>query len=117
MAVMKKAVLRFYEELNDYLSEEKRKHDFTCGFDGNPSVEDLLRAIGVPASEVDLVLCNSESVSLTHLLHDGDRLSIYPIFELFDIEGATRVRTVPLKRARQHASAAGSTSAFRAPGS
>ncbi len=117
MAVMKRAVLRFYEELNDYLPEDKKKRDFVCVFDGRPSVEDLLKAVGVPSSEVDLALCNSESVSLDHILQDGDRLSIYPIFELLDIQGSTRVRVSPLKRDRKQSPADGPTSAFPVPGS
>jgi uncharacterized protein len=117
MEVMKKAVLRFYEELNDYLPEDKKKRDFVCVFDGKPSVGDLLKAVGVPSSEVDLVLCNSESISLAHILQDGDRLSVYPIFELFDIQGSTCVRESPLKRTRQQNPAVGPTSAFPVPGS
>jgi uncharacterized protein len=100
MGFMKRAVLRFYEELNDYLPDNKKKRDFVCSFEGGISIADLLRAVGVPASEVDLVLCNSESVSLEDVVQDEDRLSIYPIFELFDLRGTTRVRAEPLKRAR-----------------
>ena len=98
---MKRAVLRFYEELNDHLPDDKKKRDFVCVFEGEPSIADLLKAVGVPGSEVDLVLCNSESVSLAHVIQNGDRLSIYPIFELFDLRGVTRVRQEPLKRARE----------------
>ncbi len=96
MGIMKSAVLRFYEELNDHLPDDKKKHDFMCSFAGRVAVSDLLAAVGVPVSEVDLVLCNSESVDLAHVVQDGDRLSIYPIFELFDIRGTTRIRENPL---------------------
>ncbi len=97
MKIMKRAVLRFYEELNEHLPDDKKKRDFVCSFAGSVTVSDLLKAVGVPPAEVDLVLCNSVSVELAHAVQDGDRLSIYPIFELFDIQGTTRVREQPLR--------------------
>jgi uncharacterized protein len=117
MEVMKRAVLRFYEELGDYLPGDKKKRDFVLSFEGHVSIADLLKAVGVPASEVDLALCDSESVSLEHVVQDGDRLSIYPIFELLDIRGTTRVRTEPLRRTRQPGPAIAPTSGFRTPDS
>jgi hypothetical protein len=36
------------------------------------------------------------SVAFSFLLKDGDRVSVYPIFERLDISGVTRVREEPL---------------------
>jgi uncharacterized protein with PIN domain len=94
---MKQAHLRFYEELNEYLPEEKKKRSFGCRFAGQVTVQRLLRALGVPGSQVDLIVCNSESVSLSYLVRDGDRISIYPVFESLDIKGITKVRAEPLR--------------------
>ncbi len=95
---MKRAYLRFYEELNDYLPEDKKKVSFACGFGGRLTVASLLLATGVPVAEVDLVLCGSESVGLDHVVKDGDRIAIYPVFERLDLRGTTRVREEPLRR-------------------
>jgi hypothetical protein len=95
---MKQAYLRFYEELNDYLPEDKRKRSFVCRFEGEVTVAILLGAIGVPLSEVDLLLCSGESVSPAHVVCDGDHISVYPVFESLDIRGTARVREEPLRR-------------------
>jgi hypothetical protein len=95
---MKQACLRFYEELNDYLPEDKRKRSFVCRFEGEVTVAILLRATGVPLSEVDLLLSSGESVSPARVVCDGDRISVYPVFESLDIKGAARVREEPLRR-------------------
>jgi uncharacterized protein with PIN domain/sulfur carrier protein ThiS len=95
---MKRVHLRFYEELNDHLPEDKKKRIFACCFAGELTVATLLKATGVPISEVDLVLRSSEPVSLAHIVQDGDRISVYPVFELFDLKGITRVRDEPLRQ-------------------
>jgi hypothetical protein len=95
---MKQAHLRFYEELNEYLPEDKKKRSFVCRFEGEVTVAALLRAVGVPLSEVDLLLCGSEPVSPAQVVRDGDSISIYPVFESLDIAGTARVREEPLRR-------------------
>ena len=39
-------VLRFYEELNDFLPEERRKASFSHRFRGTPAVEDVVESLG-----------------------------------------------------------------------
>ncbi|HDH87561.1 MAG TPA: hypothetical protein ENF36_05890, partial [Desulfobacteraceae bacterium] len=53
-------------------------------------------SLGVPPEEVDLVLVNSESVPFDHIILEGDKISIYPIFESLDISSVTRLRDKPL---------------------
>jgi hypothetical protein len=50
------AEFRFYEELNDFLPPARRKQSFTHGFDGTPAVKDTIESLGVPHTEVDLIL-------------------------------------------------------------
>ena len=84
--------VRLYEELNDYLPEEKRKRTFNLSLKGPTTVKETIRLLGVPSEEVDLVLVNGESVPFTHIVQDQDRISIYPIFESLDISTVTRLR-------------------------
>jgi sulfur carrier protein ThiS len=84
--------VRLYEELNDYLPEEKRKRPFNLSLKGPTTVKETMRLLGVPSEEVDLVLVNGESVPFTHIVQDQDRISIYPIFESLDISTVTRLR-------------------------
>ena len=91
-----KAYFRFYEELNDYLPMRKRKKTFSQVLKATTPVKDAIFLLGVPLNEVDLVLVNSESAPFSHIIHDGDRISVYPIFESLDISTVTRLRDRPL---------------------
>jgi len=93
-------ILRFYEELNDYLPEGCRKRDFEVRFEEPITVGKAIELLGVPLKEVDLILVNGGSVSFRYRLKDGDRVSVYPIFEQLDISGVTRVRKQPLLKIR-----------------
>jgi uncharacterized protein len=93
----KHATFRFYEELNDFLPPGKRKKQFRYDFEGSPSVKDAVEAIGVPHSEVDLILVNSISVTFDCRIRNGDTISMYPVFESLDIAGITHLRETPLR--------------------
>ena len=82
---MARACLRFYAQLNDRLPLERRQVTFVHEFDGRPTVVDLVEALGVPHTEVHLVLANGDPVDFTYRVGDGDRLAVYPVFEAFDI--------------------------------
>jgi uncharacterized protein len=63
-------------------------------------VKDLIEGLGVPHTEVDLILVNGVSVDFTYGIDDGDRVSVYPVFEALDISPATSVRPRPLREIR-----------------
>ncbi|MFF0817950.1 Mut7-C RNAse domain-containing protein [Rhodococcus sp. NPDC003318] len=91
---------RFYEELNDFLAPGRRKRTFRHDFDGTPSVKDRIEALGVPHTEVDLILVDGDPVGFDRLLRGGERVAVYPVFERFDLTGVTRVRPRPLRDPR-----------------
>ena len=62
----KEALFRFYEELNDYLSERCRKRDFEVRFEKPVTVGKAIELLGVPRAEVDLVLINDRRYSLRY---------------------------------------------------
>lgn len=97
---MSQAQFRFYEELNDFLPPGRQKCSFMYHFDRRASVKDMVEALGVPHTEVDLILINGESVGFSQIVADGDRVSVYPVFESFDIAPLTRLRPRPLRRIR-----------------
>jgi len=92
--------LRFYEELNDFLPAGKRKRQFDHPFSCGQTVADTLAQLGVPERSVDLVLAGGKSVDFSHVLRDGERVSLYPVFESLDISGITAVRSTPLRKIR-----------------
>ena len=96
----KRAFFRFYAELNDFLPPSHRFEEMARTYLGTPAVKDVIETLGVPHTEVDLLLVNGESQGFDYRLQDGDRVSIYPVFEALDIGAATRVRPVPLREPR-----------------
>lgn len=99
-ATSRTSEFRFYEELNDYLPAARRKRSFTYAFDGTPAVKDVIEALGVPHTEVDLILVDGESVRFTRKLRGGERVAVYPMFERFDIRPLHRLRPAPLRNPR-----------------
>jgi uncharacterized protein with PIN domain/sulfur carrier protein ThiS len=97
---MKQAWFRFYAELGDFLPAAKRQIAFAHSFEGRVSIKHLIEALGIPHPEVDLVLVNGQSVDFAYLVQDGDRISVYPVFESIDITPLVRVRPQPLREPR-----------------
>ena len=97
---MARAWFRFYEELNDFLPPSRRKRDLELEFRAPAPVRHCIETLGVPHTEVELILANGLSVGLEHPIVDGDRVSIYPMFESLDVSPLLRVRTEPLRRTR-----------------
>ncbi len=97
---MLKAMFRFYEELNDFLPKSKRKTDFEAEFEEKRSIKDMIESLGVPHTEIDLILVNGKSVDFKYLLQDKDGVSVYPVFEALDITGVTHLRKIPLRKTR-----------------
>ena len=91
------AWFRFYEELNDFLPLGRRKKPIPYSFNGNPSVKDAIEALGIPHVEVDLILVNSLAVSFSYRILNGDSVSVYPVFESFDISCVSHLREKPLR--------------------
>jgi uncharacterized protein with PIN domain len=91
------ANFRFYEELNDFLVHDHYKQTIAYRFGGQPAIKDPIEVLGVPHSEVDLILVNNESVGFDYKLKDGDRVAVYPVFESFDITPVQRLRPKPLR--------------------
>lgn len=94
------ATFRFYEELNDFLARAQRRRAFSCACAANATTKHMIEALGVPHTEVELILVNGESVGFEHPLADGDRVAVYPKFEALDIRPLLRVRTNPLRELR-----------------
>ncbi len=94
------AVLRFYAELNDFLPPEKRQTAFSHNFFGQPSVKDMIESLGVPHTEVDLILAGDTSVDFNYRVNGGDRISVFPMFEAIDISKVLKVRPESLREPR-----------------
>jgi len=95
-----RATFRFYEELNDFLAPDRRGQAFSASCARAATAKHMIEALGVPHTEVELILVNGESVGFDRLLADGDRVAVYPTFEAFDVTPLLRLRERPLRVSR-----------------
>ena len=95
--MIKQVTFRFYEELNDFLPPEKRKVRFKHQFIDRASVKDMIESLGVPHTEIDLILVNGNSVDFNYIVQNEDEISVYPVFESLDISDVQHLRSKPLR--------------------
>ncbi|MFZ2312641.1 MAG: Mut7-C RNAse domain-containing protein [Methylobacter sp.] len=79
------AEFRFYAELNDFLPPEQCGRTLYYRFSGHPGIKDPIEVLGVPHTEVDLIIVNGQSVGFNYQLQAGDRVAVYPVFKSLDI--------------------------------
>lgn len=94
------ARFRFYAELNDFLPAPRRQRAFSHRFTGAPSVKDTVEALGVPHTQIDVILVNGVSVGFGHRLQGGERVAVYPLFKRLDVSPLVRLRAAPLRHPR-----------------
>ncbi len=97
---MARAVFRCYAELNDFLSPGRRQRDIELEHAPEAPLRHLIETLGIPRTEVELILVNGVSVGLDRRLAEGDRVSLYPLFEALDVSPELRLRTHPLRDPR-----------------
>lgn len=89
--------VRCYAELNDFLPADRRQREFTLSLKLPVTVAEAIASMGIPLSEVDLVLVNGEPVGRSQRVHRDDRISVYPVFESFDIGSLRTIQKEPLR--------------------
>lgn len=92
--------IRFYEELNDFLPAEQQKTDFYYEIKKDRSIKDLIESIGVPHTEIDLIIIDGVSVDLNSQIRGGEHISVYPVFESIDISPLNHCQPEPLRDTR-----------------
>lgn len=95
-----RAKFRFYAELNDLLPGNRKFKTIEMDFDPCQTVKHIIESMGIPHTEVDLILVNGQPVKFSRLLAEGDLVSVYPVFETFDISNVNRLRPEPLRAPR-----------------
>jgi uncharacterized protein with PIN domain len=84
---MPEASFRCYAQLNDFLPPARRQRRFAQAFAPNGSAKHAIEALGVPHTEVGLLLVNGEPADLSRRLATGDRVTVYPPFASLDLDG------------------------------
>jgi len=88
--------IRFHGELNDFLPMTKRKMSFEHHVKQAGSVKDVIESLGVPHTEVDIIIINDHSVTLDYQIQHGDQISVYPLSVSVDISPVTHLQPAPL---------------------
>ncbi|NOY97103.1 MAG: Mut7-C ubiquitin/RNAse domain-containing protein [Chlorobi bacterium] len=96
----KTASFRFYAELNDFIPAGRKQKCFDYSFLGPITVKEVIESMGVPHSQVDMVLVNGEAVDFSYRINESDYISVYPVFESIDISSASKVRKEPLRHTK-----------------
>jgi hypothetical protein len=86
--------------LNDLLPADKRQVTFAQPFKDRVTVKHLIESLGVPHAEVDLILVDGRPVDFAHIVENGQRISVYPVFESLDVADVNRLRPRPLRVSR-----------------
>lgn len=75
---MSQATFRFHAELNNFLPPERRRCEFGVSCARSATTKHMIEALGVPHTEVGLILVNGESAGFDRQLRDGDRVAVHP---------------------------------------
>lgn len=94
---MSQATFRFYAELNSFLPPAQRQQDVPFALNGRTAVKHPIEALGVPHTEVALILANGEPVDFGYLLQADDRVAVYPVFHSLNLDNDRGLRP-PLPR-------------------
>jgi uncharacterized protein with PIN domain len=97
---MPEIMCRFYGELNDFLPTAGQKQKFCSPFKGRESVKDKVEALGIPHTEVDVIVVNGQSVGFDYILENGDDISVYPWTEAIMLPKVTRLKRLPADPSR-----------------
>jgi sulfur carrier protein len=68
-----KLEIKLFASLQKYMPNVKKVE-----LNGNSTVLDLLKKIGMSFSEVSIILVNGHQVKLDHTLNQGDTVAIFP---------------------------------------
>jgi len=89
---MSVATFRFYAELNVFLPPEQRQRPVTTPLPARTAVKHPIEALGVPHTEVELILAGGRPVTFDYIVQAGDFISVYPPFRTLDVTSLARLR-------------------------
>jgi uncharacterized protein with PIN domain len=92
---MASADFRFHAELNDFLPRERRGRPFSHAFERRAAIKDVIESLGIPHTEVDVILVDGASVGFDHILGDGERVDVYPWSVEIPVASPQRLRPRP----------------------
>ncbi|CAN5778618.1 MAG: Mut7-C ubiquitin/RNAse domain-containing protein [Actinomycetota bacterium] len=92
--------VRLYGDLADLAATGRPAPHHQVPVAAPRAVKDVIESLGVPHTEVDLVLVGGSSVAFAQRVIPGDRVSVYPQFADLDVATVSLVRPPPLPEPR-----------------
>jgi uncharacterized protein len=89
------ARFRFHGGLEELLVRRYRADHPTYRFRDNPGIKDAIEAMGIPHTEVDVILANGLSVNFSYPLQDNDKIDIYPVLSDVPVSRPLRLSPCP----------------------
>jgi len=77
--------IRFYADLNDLVAPSRRGRTSAVALPQPAPLRDVIERLGVPHTEVGLVLVDGDSADLSRRLAGGERVSVFPPFRMLDV--------------------------------
>ncbi|MBE0574630.1 MAG: twitching motility protein PilT [Desulfuromonadales bacterium] len=74
------ASFNFFDGLESLLVHKYRAAPVVYRFRDHPGVKDPIETMGIPHTEVDVILANGRSVGFDYQLSHGDTIAVYPPF-------------------------------------
>ena len=78
--------IRFYAELNELLKNSDNEIYKEAEIKPGQTVKDLIEALGVPHTEIAIIMVNSKAVDFSYQMKNNDHISVYPHFYSLDIQ-------------------------------
>lgn len=75
---MHKIYINLLGNLNELLPVTKRNRSIQRIVNGNPSVKHLIESLGIPHTEVDLILVNHNPVGFEYTVKNNDYIEVFP---------------------------------------
>ena len=97
---MKTVYIRFYAELNNFIQEKYQFKRFRYSLPDNDSILKIIDRFDIPLENIDLILCDNKSVNKFHVPDENSKISFYPVFEKFDIDGLSKIRENSLRNTK-----------------
>jgi uncharacterized protein with PIN domain len=97
---MPTAFIYFHAELNDFFQNESSDVPIKVEFNGHETVKHVIEVLGVPHTEVGVILINGESVGFGQKPHNDDRIHVYPSMDGVDVSPVIWLKPEPLKEIR-----------------
>jgi uncharacterized protein len=77
------ATFYFNGSLTDFLPKSKKNTAITYAFKGTPAIKDSIEALGVPHTEVALIVTKAHAVGFDYLVNNNDEVQVFP----YDMNG------------------------------